>query len=465
VEGCSQATARVKGVSVSTLCSPRLAPACRRTSVVRLVPDRDAEVRLKALCSLASKLWNEVNYARRQQFFEGKRVDLKSTYREFYGKYKMLIGSATVQQVLNKNNEAWKSFFKLLKARKEERLPPFITRVNPPGYRKKGKTRMLWVVLRNDQYRIEGDKIVLKGLGAIGRIEVGYKGLIHLKGKQGRLEIHYDPDTKRWHAHISFEVSEKAVRGVWRKVPQVPKGDLRAGVDIGVNNLFAVYVENGKSLLVNGKPLKSISHYWRKKIAKYQSIINKHGVKASRKLRLMYRKWRMQVKSFIDTQVRRLVEWLYGNGVSTIYVGYPKNIAQENGGFTTVQVWSYSYLLRRVSEVSEEYGMTVVFIDEAYTSSTCPVHGYGCGRRISRGLFKCTRLSKVFNADIVGAYNILTKAITPSPREGIGVTGRRPGPGVNETDVPPNLPTLTRARTLALQGGEEVRTILSSIPA
>jgi len=94
--------------------------------------------------------------------------------------------------------------------------------------------------------------------------------------------------------------------------------------------------------------------------------------------------------------------------------------------------------LRRVSEVSGEYGITVVLIDEAYTSSTCPVHGYGCGRRISRGLFKCTELNKVFNADIVGAYNILAKAITPSPLVGIGVMGRRPGPGVNEADVPPN---------------------------
>jgi len=377
---------------------------------------------------------------------------LKGTYKEFYGKYKMLIGSATAQQVLNKNDEAWKSFFNLLKARKEGKLPSFIMKINPPGYRKKGKSRILWVVLRNDQYRIEGGKIVLKGLGAIGRIEVGYKGLIHLKGKQGRLEIRYDPDRGRWYAHISFEVSEKAVRGVWRKVPQIPKGGLRAGVDIGVNNLFAVYVENGESLLVNGRPLKSISHYWRKKIAKYQSIINKYGVRSSRKLRLMYRKWRMQVKIFIGTWVRRLIERLHEIGVSTIYVGYPKNIAQENGGFTTVQVWSYSYLLRRVSEVSEEYGITVVFVDEAYTSSTCPVHGYGCGRRVSRGLFKCTRLNKVFNADIVGAYNILIKSvsITPSPREGIGVMGWRPGPGLNEADVAPNLPTLTRARTLAL---------------
>jgi len=128
----------------------------------------------------------------------------------------VLIGSATAQEVLNKNNEAWKSFFSMLKARKEEKLPPFITRVNPPGYKKKGKSRILWVVLRNDQYVIEGDKIILKGLGAVGwiEIEVEYRGLIHLKGKQGRLEIRYDPDRRRWYAHVSFEVEEKAVRGV-----------------------------------------------------------------------------------------------------------------------------------------------------------------------------------------------------------------------------------------------------------
>jgi len=444
VEGYFQATTHVQGVPVSSLCSPRLAPVYRRTSVVRLVPDRGAEARLKALCSLASKLWNEVNYVRRHQFFEGKRVDLESTYKEFYEKYKVLIGSVTAHQVLNKNNEVWRSFFNLLKAGREGRLPPFITRVNPPGYRKKGKTRILWVVLRNDQYVIEGDKIILKGLGAIGRIEVGYKGLIHLKGRQGRLEIRYDPDRRRWYAHISFEVEEKAVRGAWKTVPQTPRGNLRAGIDIGVNNLFAVYVENETTLLVNGRPLKSISHYWRGRIARYQSTINRYGVKSSCRLRIMYMKWRMQVKTFIDTWVRRLIEQLHEIGVSTIYVGYPKNIARENGDFNNIHVWSYGYLLRRLSEVGEEHGITVVFIDEAYTSTTCPVHGHGCGKRISRGLFKCTRLSKVFNADIVGAYNILVKglSITPSPRKGIGVTGWKPSPGLNKADVAPNLPAL-----------------------
>jgi len=40
-------------------------------------------------------------------------------------------------------------------------------------------------------------------------------------------------------------------------------------------------------------------------------------------------------------------------------------------------------------------------------------------------------------------------SITPSPLAGIGVMGRRPGPGLNEANVTPNLPVL--------KGGEEVR--------
>jgi putative transposase len=64
-------------------------------------------------------------------------------------------------------------------------------------------------------------------------------------------------------------------------------------------------------------------------------------------------------------------------------------------------------LLKRISEVAEEYGIDVIYVDEAYTSSKCPIHGDGCGIRINRGLFRCTRLNKVFNADLIAARNIL----------------------------------------------------------
>ena len=101
----------------------------KRTSIVELVVDKNSEERLRLLCNLSSKLWNEVNYARRM-FFEKRGVELKATYKEFYEKYKTLIGSATAQQILNKNNEAWRSFFKMLKLKKESKLPPFITKIS-----------------------------------------------------------------------------------------------------------------------------------------------------------------------------------------------------------------------------------------------------------------------------------------------------------------------------------------------
>ncbi|MEM2040021.1 MAG: transposase, partial [Zestosphaera sp.] len=91
----------------------------KRTVTLRLAPDRESENKLKLLCSLSAKLWNEVNYTRRRMFFEEKRVDLEATYRGFYERYKVLIGSATAQQILNKNDEAWRSFFSLLKTKKE----------------------------------------------------------------------------------------------------------------------------------------------------------------------------------------------------------------------------------------------------------------------------------------------------------------------------------------------------------
>ncbi len=51
----------------------------KRASMVELVVDSEVEDKLKVLCCLSAKLWNEVNYARRRSFFEKMGVDLKYT--------------------------------------------------------------------------------------------------------------------------------------------------------------------------------------------------------------------------------------------------------------------------------------------------------------------------------------------------------------------------------------------------
>jgi len=393
----------------------------KRACVVELIVDEETEKRLKQLCDLSSKLWNEVNYARLKAWMEKRSIDFEATYREFYEKYKPLIGAVTAQTIIRKNGNAWKSFFRLLELRGERRLPPFMKKVRPPGYKKKNKSRTLWTAIRKDRYKMDGDRIILQGLGAVGWIEVRYKGIIHLRGERGELMIRYDADRGKWYANIAFsEVSEKMVRGEWRQVPRQPKGNLAAGIDIGINNLMAIYVENGLTKLINGRPLKSISYYWRKKIAEYQSTLNKYGLETSKRLRRMYAKWRRQVRSYINAKVREVIEWLYDIGVSKVKIGYPKYIAQENGNFDNDRVWTYRYLLKRMAEVAEEYGISVIYVDERGTSSRCPLHGDGCGIRVYRGLFKCTRLGKVFNADLIAAQNILLTPVTPSPGRGRG---------------------------------------------
>jgi len=397
---------------------------------MELVVDEEAEKRLRQLCDLSSKLWNEVNYVRLRMWLEKKLIDFEGTYKEFYEKYKPLIGSATAQTIIRKNNEAWRGFFRLLELKREGRLPPFMTKVSPPGFGKRNGSRTLWTVIRKDRYKIDGDKIILRNLGAVGRVEVRYKGIMYLRGEHGELKIRYDADRGKWYAHIAFsKISERMVKGEWRQVPQQPKGNLTAGIDIGINNLMAIYIENSLTKLVNGRPLKSISYYWRKRIAEYQSTLNKYGLETSRRLRRMYAKWKRQVRSYINAKVRQAIEWLYDVGVSRIKVGYPKGIAKENGDFDNNHVWTYRYLLRRIAEVAEEYGIDVIYVDEKGTSSRCPLHGDGCGIRVYRGLFKCTTMNKVFNADLAAAYNILMAPVTPEPRRGVGVMAGDPAKG------------------------------------
>jgi putative transposase len=55
----------------------------KRTCTVELIVDEETEKRLRQLCDLSSKLWNEVNYARLKTWLEKKHIDFEATYREF----------------------------------------------------------------------------------------------------------------------------------------------------------------------------------------------------------------------------------------------------------------------------------------------------------------------------------------------------------------------------------------------
>jgi len=395
----------------------------KRSVTVKLQPSKEQERILFEIAQATALIWNKINYERLKQFKKFGKINFATTEKEAYYTFKDWVGGSTVQQLARKNAEAWRSFFTLNRKKKKGELPSWF-KPKPPSFVKEKHGRKLFIIpLRNDQYRIDGNVIELRRLGKFGRLKIQFKGRMHLKGKQGRLEIVYDEVKRKWYAHISYTVEEKLEDNSWVKVPREPKGNLTAGIDLGVNNLMAVYIENGESFLVNGRPLKSIAFYWQKRIANYQSKLNKSGAKTSRKLRRMHERAKLQAKHYINTAVRQTVEKLYKLGVSRIIVGYPKGIARNSEkdkkqNFILSHVWQFNYVIKRLEEVSEEYDIQVIITDEAFTSQLCPL----CGQRhpngrIFRGLFKCCGEGVVMNADLVGAFNILrkaTKTITPS---------------------------------------------------
>ena len=393
--------------------------------MVKLQPSKEQEEILFELAYACAVIWNKINYERLKQFKEFGVIDFASTEKETYYTFKDWVGGSTVQQLARKNAEAWRSFFSLNRKFKQRELPEWFEKPRPPSFIRKKNGRKLFIIpLRNDQYRIEGNILELRRLGKFGRLRIQFKGRIHLKGKQGRLEIIYDEVKRKFYAHVSISKVEEKLEGKeWVKIPRRPKGSLSAGIDLGVNNLMAVYVENGESFLVNGRPLKSIAFYWQKRISEYQSKLSNSGCRTSRKFRKMHEKAKLQAKHYINTAVRQTVEKLYQLGVSRIVIGYPKEIARgpnkgKRQNFILSHVWRFNYVIKRLKEVSEEYGISVVLVDEFFTSQSCPL----CGQRhpngrIFRGLFKCHGEGVVMNADLVGAVNILKKVvgmITPS---------------------------------------------------
>jgi putative transposase len=406
-------------------------PTNRRTNVVRLLPNGFQERRLRRLADACARLWNELNYERRQQFFNHQHVDFRGTWSKYYEKYKNVLG-VNAQAVMQKNNEAWNSFLHLLRLKKENKLPPFMKRVSPPGYWKDEATgrRRLILVIRQDRYIVDVERhvIILKDFN----MEIRFAGRLRWFGKQGRLEMHYDEARNAWYACIPVEVgveeaktgkkSKHIVHGE-RKVIQLesPKGSKVASIDLGINNLASVVVDDGTWLLYKGVRAKEDYFYFQRKIAEIQSLRDTLKDKLladaveelNHEMRRLYGKLRRRLLHLYRNFASHLLMQLHELGVSTIYLGYPFNITQQKGNKFTVNMWTYRKLMEAIELKAQEYGMKVFMVLEYNTSKYCAYHNVEVKRQ-PRGVVHCPKGHKL-HSDLNGALNIMKKATGKTP--------------------------------------------------
>jgi putative transposase len=333
---------------------------------------------------------------------------------------------------MQKNNEAWNAFLHLLRLRREGELPPFMRRVSPPGYWKDSvaKQRRLILLVRQDRYVVDEQRrvIILKDFD----LEVKFIGRLRWFGKQGRLEMHYDEARNAWYACIPVEVgveeaktgkkSKHIVKGERRLIQiTTPKGSKAASIDLGINNLASVVVDDGTWLLYKGIRAKEDYFYMQRLISRIQSLrdtlkgklLSDAVEELNHEMRRLHGKLRRRLLHLYRNFASHLLKQLHELGVSTIYLGYPFNIAQQKGNKFTSNMWSYRKLIEAIELKAQEYGIKVFIVIEYNTSRYCAYHNVEV-KRHPRGVVSCPFGHKL-HSDLNGALNIMKRAIGKIP--------------------------------------------------
>jgi len=347
----------------------------RRTNEFVVVPQsKEDEELLRRLLDASAALWNEINYERRQNYADPDG-DVWSV-SDYQDRYAGVLGATTVQQIDRKNREAWKSFFALQKKNEPN---------NKPGYwGNEADGRDLRTYLSNQAYTVKWgeysrlDMLVgqdLKaeyGLGYYERLRLKIRGEPNWKAydKQGRLVLHHDEHLDQFRALQPVTVDESRLAE--------PLDSEEAALDIGANNLVACTTTSGQQYLYEGRNLFERFRKTTREIARLQSLLE-DGQYSSKRIRRLYRQRTRQRDHAQDALARDLIERLYNEGVSTVYVGELTDVLETHWSVETNakthNFWAFRAFVKQLSCIAEEHGITVETRSEAWTTQTCPQCG------------------------------------------------------------------------------------------
>jgi putative transposase len=369
----------------------------KRSNLFNLAPTREQHRILEELAVDCAKLWNEVNYLHRQQYESYLKLDWNP---HVYKKYVRLVGSATAQQIVRKNNEAWRSFLALKRIERNGEPPFTIMRVKPPGYWKRDGRYLLRILFRCDSYHLREGRVDLPC-----RLSIPFKGELKWTGKQGRLEVAWDTLSEKWRVFQAIEV----------KPIITPLGSKTCYIDMGVRNLATVWLPEWRQpIAYQSGRLLADWWYWTNRIARHQQrLIRVNGRKKSKQLSRLYRIRKNRFRHAVATFARQLIRDLYAKGVSTIVIGELTGIRSNSdhgrqGNAMVHNYWSHKYVADRLKWTAEEYGMKVRTVSEAYTSQTCPRCHSRHSQHVLRG-FRCLDCGLDAHRDAVGVLNIAAR--------------------------------------------------------
>ena len=369
------------------------------------------------MCYAAYKLWNVGNYERVNYKELGLSEYPDWYYQKKYHKddlwYKQL-PSQTAQEVLKLLDKSWKSFYVLQKTHGIEnprpprfkQAPIVITYMqNAIVHEKDSDVVRLSLpkqlkLFMSETYGISDNYIYLKNMifkntDAIKQIKI------------------YPPEGNKCNIIIIYEVEDV--------IPLSDNGRYLS-IDLGLHNLMTCFDSTNGDTFIAGRKYLSICNYFNKEIARIQSqwssLQSGKGIKypkSSKHIQRIHKKKKNSINDYLHKVTRYIVSYCVKNQINTVVIGDITNIRKDNdlGNVTNQKLHSlpYAKIYMMLKYKLEMNGITLIKQNEAYTSQTSPLsesvtkESAKKNNRIKRGLYKDG--DKVWNADCVGAYNIL----------------------------------------------------------
>ena len=392
-------------------------PMQRLTAVAKVVNLNDQDALLLGLLGFSgTKLWNVTNHHRRIAWNEtGKIPGFPEQCRELKkNRWYKLLPSQSSQEILGEQDDSYRSWFSHRK--NGNKL------AKPPGFRKKDTLSTI-TFKQNAFEMLPGNQVKLNLPKTYDRRKITLEYRLPpdvMLGKVQQVKLICKPRSGEWYLHINHKVSVK-----YRETGNV------MALDLGIINIAAGLISDGFSFIVPGGELLALDRYFQKEKAKCTKSTSRHCMELNTK-------WGLQRRHYLHVLTKWLVNLAVDRNVSTIVVGELNGIRTDKDwgdkGNQKLHVWPFNRLVELLTYKAALVGIRVVKVSERNTSTTCPV----CGKRVKkarvhRGLF--VHCGKAFNADLVGAYNILQRYFRetgPGFRPGwSGVVGALARPAVN----------------------------------
>ncbi|NEP50169.1 MAG: IS200/IS605 family element transposase accessory protein TnpB, partial [Moorea sp. SIO3C2] len=183
---------------------------------------------------------------------------------------------------------------------------------------------------------------------------------------------------------------------------------------------------HGKSLIIDGRKLKSLNQGYARLVAKYKA--GKPEFYWDANLDRVQRKRNNQIRDAINKAARFIVNRCLNDRIGNLIIGWNEghknSLNMGKRGNQNFVVIPTKRLIERLKQLAFEYGIKLTITEEAYTSKasyldddSLPKHGEKpkgwtpSGKRVRRGLYKTSK-GWLVNADCNGAANIARKVAT-----------------------------------------------------